>query len=117
MSVYDEHAALVKLTCKPGCDIVLSNEQKHYIHMLMGICGEAGELIDAIKKSTIYNKPLDHENVIEELGDIEWYMEGLRASLGVSREEVLQYNVTKLFKRYPDLKYTDKAAQERADKV
>lgn len=84
-------------------------------HMVMGIAGESGELVDAVKKHTIYNKPLDLDNVIEEMGDLEFYLEGLRQILGLSREEILAYNIKKLTKRYQD-GYSDKAAQERADK-
>ena len=87
----------------------------HRLHMCVGICGEAGELIDAIKKEAIYNKLLDRENVIEELGDLEFYMEGLRQSLGVTREECIEHNIIKLSKRYGE-KYSDAAAQERKDK-
>ena len=119
MSKYDElHLALVNQTCKDGQSVIqdLNADRAHLIHMLMGIVGEAGELMDAIKKHTIYNKPLDRENVIEELGDIEWYMQGLRAHLGISRDAVLQYNIEKLKKRYPD-KYTDAHAQLRMDKA
>lgn len=52
------------------------------IHMAVGIAGEAGELLDQVKKATIYRKPLDRENVVEELGDLEFYMEGLRQQVG-----------------------------------
>lgn len=89
----------------------------HLIHMIMGISGEAGELLDAVKKYTIYRKPLDRENVVEELGDLEFYIEGLRQVLQISREEVLAHNVAKLSKRYSEGKFTQKAAIERADKV
>ena len=64
----------------------------------------------------IYGKPLDRENVIEELGDLEFYMEGLRQGLGITREETLQANVAKLGARYAAGKYSDKAAIARADK-
>lgn len=116
MSVYEDHAFLVERTCKDGSEIETTGMQRHYIHMVLGIAGEAGELVDAIKKHVIYNKPLDLENVVEELGDIEWYMEGLRASIGVTREQVLAYNIEKLNKRYP-AKYSDNDAQNRADKT
>ena len=115
MTVYDEHKELVERTCKKGYDIVLSGAHAHFVHMALGIAGEAGELVDAIKKAAIYNKALDVVNVIEELGDLEWYMEGLRASLGITREQVLQANITKLNIRYPE-QYTDQAAVDRADK-
>ena len=87
------------------------------IHMAMGISGGAGGLLDAIKKATIYNKPLDINNVIEELGDLEFYMEGLRQSLELSREEILRENFNKLSVRYAGLQYSDSAAQLRADKA
>jgi NTP pyrophosphatase (non-canonical NTP hydrolase) len=81
-----------------------------------GVSGEAGELLDAIKKYVVYNKPIDLENVIEELGDLEFYMEKIRQNLGITREQTLVANIEKLGKRYAN-GYSDKAAQERADKL
>lgn len=113
-----DYSQMVAALVKPGEDIVisLSAEKANQWHLATGVAGEAGELLDAVKKSAIYNKPLDRENVIEELGDLEFYMEGLRQSLGVSREEVLGYNQSKLSKRYSSGAYSDKQAQDRADK-
>jgi len=112
---YDE---MVLALVKPGDDIIasLTPEKAHVLHMAVGISGESGELLDAIKKHVIYNKELDRENVIEELGDIEFYMEGLRQGLNIRREEVLSHNIAKLGARYADMRYTDAAAQQRADK-
>jgi NTP pyrophosphatase (non-canonical NTP hydrolase) len=111
------HPNLVAALVKPGEKIVseLTGSDANLLHMVIGISGEAGELLDAIKKAVIYRKELDRVNVIEELGDIEFYLEGLRQELGVSREECLAANVAKLQKRYGD-KYSDSAAQIRADK-
>lgn len=84
-------------------------------HMVIGICGEAGEIADGIKKNSIYGKPLDLANIVEELGDLEFYMAGLRQMLGISRYETLGANVRKLQARYKG-GYSDAAAIERADK-
>lgn len=86
------------------------------MHAAVGIAGEAGELLDAVKKVWAYGKPLDRENAIEELGDLEFYMEALRQQIGVSREQVLQANQEKLAKRYPGLRYSNSLAQQRLDK-
>lgn len=86
------------------------------MHCAVGIAGEAGELLDAIKKTWVYGKPLDRINAIEELGDIEWYMQALRSMLDVSREDVIAANVAKLEKRYP-VKYSDELALARLDKT
>ena len=86
------------------------------LHCAVGISGEAGELLDAVKKQWVYGKPLDRTNAIEEMGDIEWYMEALRGLLGVTREEIIAANVAKLEKRYP-VAYSDELALARLDKA
>lgn len=87
------------------------------VHAAMGIAGEAGELTDAIKKHIVYNKPLDLVNVIEELGDLRFYMQALMNLYGITEQQVLQYNAAKLMVRYEGLEYSDRAAQERKDKI
>jgi NTP pyrophosphatase (non-canonical NTP hydrolase) len=111
------HDILVSALAKPGEDILkaLTPLDCHLWHMSSALCGEAGELFDAIKKRVIYRKNLDFQNVIEELGDVEFYLEGIRQALSITREEVLAANVLKLTKRYKD-RYSDDAAQKRADK-
>lgn len=94
-----------------------TDEQRRMLHMLMGLAGEVGELIDTAKKSWIYNAPLNIENVIEELGDIEFYLEGFRQIHRLPREHVLEVNYRKLRQRYKNFKYSDEAARARADKA
>lgn len=104
---------------KPGGNILasLTPLKCHLWHMASCIPGEGGELFDAVKKFVIYEKPLDKANVIEELGDLEFYLEGLRAALGITRQETLEANMTKLGRRYEEGSYSDAAAQVRADKA
>ena len=113
----DAHADVVKTLAKNGQIIAdeMTGDNAHLIHMAIGVSGEAGELLDAVKKAVIYQKPLDRENVIEELGDLEFYMEGLRQGLGITRQETIGANIAKLSIRYDGL-YSDKSAQDRADK-
>ena len=112
------YSDMVKQLAKPGQAIIdsLDASQAHNLHMAIGVAGEGGELLDAVKKSAIYQKPLDRENIIEELGDLEFYMEGLRQNLNISRQECLDVNFKKLGKRYRGHKYSDQQAQDRADK-
>lgn len=118
MSNDKDFAAMVARLSKPGDNIKneLTPKQAHLLHMAVGISGEAGELLDAVKKHAIYQKSLDMTNVVEELGDMEFFMEGLRAALGISREEVLARNINKLSVRYHSGKYSNQQAQSRADK-
>lgn len=112
------HEELVEKLAKPGEYIAdeLEPWEAHFWHMATGVCTEAGELLDAAKKAVIYRKPLDRANVIEELGDIEFYLEGVRQGLNISRKECLDHNIEKLRKRYHGGKFNEAHAQERADK-
>ena len=109
---------MVKELCKSGEDIKeeLTPKECHEMHMILGIAGESGELVDAIKKYVIYRKPIDIGHVIEEMGDLEFYLEGLRQSLWIDRDDVLNANIKKLKTRHGDFKYSDQAAINRADK-
>jgi len=70
-----------------------------------------------VKRHWIYGKALEVENVIEEIGDCLFYLQGIlnEAAPNVSLEEVMQRNVTKLEKRYQQ-GFTQQAALDRVDK-
>jgi NTP pyrophosphatase (non-canonical NTP hydrolase) len=72
------------------------------LNSLMGLCGESGEAIDILKKHLSQGHPLDQVHLEEELGDVAWYLAEAASALGVSLEEILQGNIAKLAKRYPD---------------
>jgi len=114
-----EFNKMVSNLVKSGEDILqeLTPEQAHLLHMAVGASGESGELLDAIKKYTIYQKELDLINVIEEIGDIYFYLQGIEAALGLTREEILRGNIVKLSKRYSGGSYSNEQAKVRADKV
>lgn len=94
----------------------MGTDSNNLMHAAIGISGEAGELLDAVKKLWAYSKPLDRANTIEELGDIEFYLQAMRNQLGLRREEILQANAAKLSVRYSSGTYSDAQAQARADK-
>lgn len=113
------HTDMVGQLKKPGADILakLQPAEADALHMAIGVCGEAGELADAIKRWAIYRKDLDIHNVVEELGDLEFFLEGIRQIVGVTRETTLRHNMYKLGVRYDGHNYSDAAAQARADKA
>ena len=100
----------------------METPREDLLHMTLGVAGEAGELVDAIKKHWAYGKPLDVGNVVEELGDLLFYIQGVLnivTSQGVlapkTLEDLTVANMNKLSKRYPT-GYSDQAAIARADK-
>jgi NTP pyrophosphatase (non-canonical NTP hydrolase) len=85
------------------------------LHAQLGITTEAGELADAIKKHVIYNQSLDEGNILEECGDLLWYISIALSSCGFTMEQCMTENIAKLKKRYPE-KFTEQLAKERRDK-
>jgi len=96
------------------------NQSMMLLHAVMGIAGEAGELVDAIKKHVFFGKELDKENVVEELGDILFYLEAMAQLLNVSKTQLMAHNVDKLLTgekaRHKSGTYSDEAQVARADK-
>ena len=101
--------------------VALLFKQQHFdmmqMHAALGVCGEAGELADAIKKHVVYGKELDRTNIVEELGDLRFYMQAVQNLYHISEIELLQHNADKLATRYVNLNYSDMAAITRADKA
>ena len=67
-----------------------------------GLAGEAGEVIDLLKKHLYQGHKLDKDALMEELGDIAWYIALACDIGGFSLSNVLEKNIEKLRKRYPD---------------
>jgi NTP pyrophosphatase (non-canonical NTP hydrolase) len=89
--------------------------QQHILHAHMGISSEAGEIGDCIKKHFIYNQPFDFDNMLEECGDLLWYISLMVSACGGTLEQVMEANITKLQIRYPE-KFTELHAKARLDK-
>lgn len=68
----------------------------------LGLTGESGEVADLIKKWQFHGHPLDDEKLLLELGDVLWYVNRAALAIGKTLEDVMQANVDKLRKRYPN---------------
>lgn len=78
----------------------------------LGLAGEAGEAADIIKKVVGHKHPLDEATslkLLAELGDVMWYVAAIAHTLDIGLESIVQYNVEKLAKRYPDGFSTEKS--------
>ena len=93
----NEYQHLALRTLNPALD-----KQGVLINGVMGLCGEAGEAIDIVKKHLAQGHPLDREALIDELGDVAWYLAETAAALDADLETVLQRNIDKLNRRYPE---------------
>ncbi|MCF0227778.1 MAG: nucleoside triphosphate pyrophosphohydrolase family protein [Malacoplasma sp.] len=68
--------------------------------MALGLAGESGEVCDIVKKAYRDNKPIDLPHIMEEIGDVCWYVANLCSHFNVDMEYMLSKNVEKLTARY-----------------
>jgi len=93
----DEYQRLALTTLNPALQ-----EKEILINGVMGLCGEAGEAIDLVKKHLAQGHPLDRERLAQELGDVAWYLAETAHAIGYSLNDIFAKNIEKLKKRYPD---------------
>ena len=70
------------------------------LYPALGLCGEAGEVAEKVKKSIrddggVWKK----DEIAKELGDVLWYLANIADDLGVSLEDVAAENLKKLSSR------------------
>jgi NTP pyrophosphatase (non-canonical NTP hydrolase) len=87
------------------------------INGVMGLCGESGEAINIVKKHLAQGHDLDKEHLAKELGDIAWYLAETATALDISLETILQMNIDKLKKRYPDGFNIEKSKGRKSDDI
>ncbi len=78
-----------------------------FAYLFLGVGGESGEAQDAFKK--LYRNGSEGFlwsrdgtkllKIIDEIGDIQWYLTRILDQMGVTQEEVLIHNVLKLYNR------------------
>jgi len=79
------------------------------LHGAVGVSTEAGEILSIAKAHWRYNRPLDRQKLIKELGDLRWYYNLILVSLNMTDEEILDANAAKLKARYTNGFTTDEA--------
>lgn len=85
------------------------------INACMGLAGEAGEVIDPVKKWAFQHHDLDLNEIKDELSDVLWYCSELCTACGFSLEEVAIHNIEKLRKRYGE-KFDSEKSRNRKEK-
>lgn len=78
----------------------LSIEDKRR-HALFGLSAEVGEILSLFQHE-YQGKPVQKESVLDECSDLCWFLCELLDTYNIDFSEVLEYNVAKLLKRYPE---------------
>lgn len=87
-------------------------DRARLLHAAMGMATESGEFMDALKKSYFYNRVLDRTNLLEEIGDILWYIAIALDVLDSDFDTEMGRVIRKLRVRFPE-KFNDVDANLR----
>lgn len=93
----NEYQRLALRTEAPGRE-----PRERLLNAALGLCGEAGEFADTLKKHLFHGHALDEAELRKELGDVLWYAALACDALGLQLDDVMAANVEKLRRRYPD---------------
>lgn len=93
---FNEYQRLAQRTCNA------KSKTDKIINGVLGLNGESGEVTDIVKKYYFQGHELDKDKIIDELGDVMWYIAEICTALDVSIAEVAELNIEKLKERYPD---------------
>ena len=94
-------------------------DYQHYmpnvLYAAIGMCGEAGEVSELIKKYAYHGHAIDKDHLARELGDVLWYVSYMANLFGYSLGEIMEMNQEKLAKRYPDGKFDEERSRNRKE--
>jgi len=106
----NEYQQLAMTTLNPAL-----NKKDVLINSVMGLCGEAGEAIDIVKKWLAQGHELDKAHLARELGDVAWYLAEAATALDMPLEDIFRANIEKLKQRYPQGFETQRSLTREAD--
>ena len=90
-----EYQELAKLTAKK-----FDNPEIEISTWGLGVTGEAGDIASCIKKTFAHKNDVK-EGIKENIGDMFWYSAMICNFFNWNMDEILQQNIEKLKKRYP----------------
>jgi NTP pyrophosphatase (non-canonical NTP hydrolase) len=96
MTFDDYQAAAARTSAAPW------PERERLMVQTLGLCGEAGEVADLVKKAMWHGRELTDEELTKELGDVLWYLADLATAKGLNLADIAEHNIAKLLVRYPN---------------
>lgn len=93
----NEYQELAMRTSNKGLAIT-----QHFMNGILGLAGEAGECCDIVKKHYYQDGREVKDKLLDELGDVMWYIAETAKAMGFTLEEIAAHNIEKLKKRYPE---------------
>jgi NTP pyrophosphatase (non-canonical NTP hydrolase) len=108
MMDFNEYSKAAKRTIKENM-----KDSEMFTEGCLGASGEAGELLEHLKKHMFHGHPLDYVYIEKEIGDVLWYLNEIALSISSDLETIAMTNIDKLSKRYPEGFSTEKSINRK----
>ncbi|GAB4425524.1 MAG: nucleoside triphosphate pyrophosphohydrolase family protein [Chloroflexi bacterium OHK40] len=105
----NDYQRLALRTEAPGRD-----QRDRLLNAALGLAGEAGEFSDSLKKWAYHSHELNEAELRKELGDVLWYVALACDALGLRMGDVMDANIEKLRRRYPE-GFSSERSRNRAE--
>ena len=88
-----------------ACATAIFPKDKSLMYLTLGVCGEAGEIAEKVKKHIRDNTSSQQlrESLILEIGDVMWYLANLADAIHVDMSWILIENIEKIQSRIKNL--------------
>jgi NTP pyrophosphatase (non-canonical NTP hydrolase) len=90
----DQYQTLAMRTETPGRE-----RNERMLNAALGLCGEAGEFADTLKKALFHGHDLDETELRKELGDVLWYVAQVATEADLDLDVIAGANLEKLLSR------------------
>lgn len=109
-----KYAPSEAVICDLDADITVRKlYEQQLTYGVIGLCGEAGEASEIVKKYAFQGHTLDTYHLAIELGDVLWYVAYTAHNIGYPLGKIMAINQEKLAKRYPDGKFDPEKSRNR----
>jgi NTP pyrophosphatase (non-canonical NTP hydrolase) len=97
----DEYQRAARSTAVYPTDFFIPQELQGIYYTVLGLCGEAGETANKVKKVFRGDFDIDEmrTKIAAELGGVLWYLAMAASELGYNLEEIAQLNLEELAER------------------
>lgn len=93
---FDDYQQAALRTLNPSLDA-----RDRLLDASAGLSEEAAEVLGLVRKKVFQGREVEHDRLVEELGDVLWCLSVTADSLGIALSEVALRNQEKLAKRHP----------------
>ena len=90
----------------------LTAEQARLLDWTLGVAGESGELLEAVKHHVYSEEELDKMKMAKEIGDVLWYLSALAKTLDINLADCAELNLRKLRHRHGQ-SYSHQSSKDR----